>query len=148
MGGIARRSHPVGTVKSAGCFTLAPSGPFLHKDLPKGWCDMQLWNDYEGRTIAEAYPLNKLIFDLRHQQPLRIQLLKDPKSVAQNYGLGPEEMARIDTLADESIDVFRSLKNHPLVDVGAHPLGLLMCLVVVQAEGRRLKREQQQTVTK
>src|SRR5215468_3993115 len=61
MGGIARRSHPVGTVKSAGCFTLAPSGPFLHKDLPKGWCDMQLWNDYEGRTIAEAYPLNKLI---------------------------------------------------------------------------------------
>ena len=22
---------------------------------------MQLWNDYEGRTIAEVYPLNKLI---------------------------------------------------------------------------------------
>jgi 2,3-dihydroxyphenylpropionate 1,2-dioxygenase len=93
-----------------------------------------------------SYNLNKLIYDLRHEQPLRIQLLKDPKSVAKNYGLNSEEMARIDTLADESIDVFRSLKNHPLVDVGAHPLGLLMCLVVVQAEGRRLKREQQQAV--
>ena len=22
---------------------------------------MQLWNDYEGRTIAEAYPLEKLL---------------------------------------------------------------------------------------
>jgi 2,3-dihydroxyphenylpropionate 1,2-dioxygenase len=91
-----------------------------------------------------AYPLNKLIYDLRHDQPLRIRLLQDPKAVAKNYGLKPEEMEKIDTLADESIDVFRSLKSHPLVELGAHPLGLLMCLVVVQAEGRRLRREKEQ----
>ncbi len=31
-----------------------------------------------------------------------------------------------------SIDVLRSLPPpHPLVDAGAHPLGMLMCLVVV-----------------
>ena len=72
--------------------------------------------------------MNKLIYDLRHQQPLRIQLLKDPKAVAKNYGLSPEEIARIDTHADESIEVFRSLKSHPSVEVGAHPLALLMCL--------------------
>jgi len=40
-------------------------------DLPKGilpasiskrtGLTMQLWNDYEGRTIAEVYPLNKLV---------------------------------------------------------------------------------------
>jgi hypothetical protein len=29
------------------------------------------------------------------------------------------------------------------VELGAHPLGLLMCLVVVQAEGRRLRREKE-----
>jgi len=33
-----------------------------------------------------------------------------------------------------------------LVELGAHPLGVLMCLVVVQAEGRRLKKEQQPVV--
>ena len=91
-----------------------------------------------------SYPLNKLIYDLRHSQQLRLELLENPKATAKTYGLKPEELERIDTLADESIDVFRSLKSHPLVELGAHPLGLLMCLVVVQAEGRRLKREKQQ----
>ena len=42
-------------------------------------------------------------------------------------------------ITDENIDVLRSLKPHPLVDAGAHPLGMLMCLVVVQAEARRLR---------
>jgi hypothetical protein len=42
-------------------------------------------------------------------------------------------------MKDESIDVLKSLKNHPLVDVGAHPLGMLMGLVVVQAEARKLR---------
>jgi hypothetical protein len=40
----------------------------------------------------------------------------------------------IETLKDESIDMLRSLKSHPLVEAGAHPLGTLMSLVVVQAE--------------
>ena len=45
------------------------------------------------------------------------------------------ESARTEALGllkDESIDVLRSLKSHPLVDAGAHPLGMLMALVIVR----------------
>ena len=123
--------------------TQAPEGP---APAPK-W-DFQNLGGYQfyKHPAPSSYKLNKLIYDLRHKQRLRIELLKDPRAVAKDYGLSAEEMARIDTLADESIDVFRSLKSHPLVELGAHPLGVLMCLVVVQAEGRRLKKEQQPVV--
>jgi 2,3-dihydroxyphenylpropionate 1,2-dioxygenase len=127
--------------------TTVPTG-----DAPKTKWDFQNLGGYQfyKHPAPASYPLNKLIYDLRHKQRLRINLLENPKAVAKDYGLKPEEMEKIDTLADESIDVFRSLKSHPLVELGAHPLGLLMCLVVVQAEGRRLKKEkeQRQEVTK
>ncbi|HJT88343.1 MAG TPA: hypothetical protein VJ732_10815 [Bryobacteraceae bacterium] len=114
-------------------------------ELPAPKWDFQNLGGYQFYKHPEpsSYPLNKLIYDLRHNQRLRIELLKDPQAVAKNYKLSPAEAAKVDTLADESIDVLRSLKSHPLVELGAHPLGLLMCLVVVQAEARRLRREQQ-----
>jgi 2,3-dihydroxyphenylpropionate 1,2-dioxygenase len=118
----------------------APEG-----ESPKPKWDFQNVGGYQfyKHPAPASYPLNKLIYDLRHKQRLRIELLEDPKRVAANYHLTAAEMEKIDTLADESIDVFRSLKSHPLVELGAHPLGLLMCLVVVQAEGRRLRREKE-----
>jgi aromatic ring-opening dioxygenase catalytic subunit (LigB family) len=114
-------------------------------EAPKPKWDFQNVGGYQfyKHPSPASYPLNKLIYDLRHKQRLRIELLEDPKKVAASYHLSPGEMEKIDTLADESIDVFRSLKSHPLVELGAHPLGLLMCLVVVQAEGRRLRREKE-----
>lgn len=120
--------------------TAAPEG-----EAPKPKWDFQNLGGYQfyKHPAPASYPLNKLIYDLRHKQRLRIELLEDPKKVATNYHLTAAEMEKIDTLADESIDVFRSLKSHPLVELGAHPLGLLMCLVVVQAEGRRLRREKE-----
>lgn len=88
-----------------------------------------------------AYKLNKLLYDLRHKQTLRRQLYADTPGVAAEYGLNPEESIAIETLKDENIDMLRSLKSHPLVEVGAHPLGTLMSIVVVQAEARRLRAE-------
>jgi aromatic ring-opening dioxygenase catalytic subunit (LigB family) len=88
------------------------------------------------------YRLNKVIFDLRHSQPLRMRLLENSHSLAAEYGLNAKEAEALATLKDESIDVLRSLKSHPLVEIGAHPLGMLMCLVVVQAEQRRMKQQQ------
>ncbi len=70
---------------------------------------------------------------------MRIEFLKDPLSIAAKYKLNPEESKALVTITDENIDALRSLKPHPLVDAGAHPLGMLMCLVVVQAEARRLR---------
>jgi len=89
-----------------------------------------------------TYRLNKIIFDLRHDQKLRTRLFEDSRGLSAEYGLNPKEAEALDALKDESIDILRSLKSHPLVEAGAHPLGMLMCLVVVQAEQRRLKQQQ------
>jgi 2,3-dihydroxyphenylpropionate 1,2-dioxygenase len=91
-----------------------------------------------------VYRLNKVIFDLRHHQALRRRLFEDTNSVGAEYGLTQNETDALALLKDESIDILRSLKSHPLVDAGAHPLGMLMALVVVQAEQRRLRREARQ----
>ena len=70
---------------------------------------------------------------------LRHRLFASPQAVAKEYNLNPEESKALETVLDENIDSLRSLKPHPLVDAGAHPLGMLMSLVVVQAEMRRLR---------
>ena len=88
-----------------------------------------------------VYRLNKVIFDLRHQKDLRRRLFQDTAAVGREYNLTDKETEALGLLKDESIDVLRSLKSHPLVDAGAHPLGMLMALVIVQAEQRRMARE-------
>lgn len=89
----------------------------------------------------KSYNLNKLLYDLRHMQALRRRLYVDTPGVAAEYNLDATEAAAIETIKDENIDMLRSLKSHPLVEVGAHPLGTLMSLVVVHAEARRLRAE-------
>jgi aromatic ring-opening dioxygenase catalytic subunit (LigB family) len=88
-----------------------------------------------------CYRLNKVLFDLRHEQTLRRRLYENTQAVAAEYGLNPRESEALETIKDENIDMLRSLKSHPLVEAGAHPLGTLMCLVVVQAEARRMRQE-------
>ena len=88
-----------------------------------------------------SYKLNKLLYDLRHKANLRLRILLDTPAVAAEYQLNPRESAALETIKDENIDMLRSLKPHPLVDAGAHPLGTLMALVVVQADARRLRKE-------
>ncbi len=88
-----------------------------------------------------VYRLNKVIFDLRHQKDLRRRLFQNTAEVGAEYGLTEKETEALGLLKDESIDVLRSLKSHPLVEAGAHPLGMLMALVIVQAEQRRMARE-------
>jgi hypothetical protein len=85
-----------------------------------------------------------VLFDLRHHHDLRLRLLKDTPSVAREYNLNPKESAALETIKDEGVDSLRSLKPHPLVDAGAHALGMLMSLMVVQAEARRLRSVTQQ----
>jgi 2,3-dihydroxyphenylpropionate 1,2-dioxygenase len=94
---------------------------------------------------ASAYKLNKLMYDLRLNQALRLRLLSDTPSVAAEYGLNAKEAQAVELMKDESIDMFRSLKNHPLVDAGAHPLGMWMAVIVVHAEIRRQRAASLQT---
>lgn len=95
--------------------------------------------EFYKHPAASSYKLNKLLYDLRHKQQLRYRFLTSTKDVTDEYGLPPVEAEAMEKIKDENIDVLRSLKDHPLVEVGAHPLGMLMCMVVVQAEARRLR---------
>src|ERR1700694_4811897 len=88
-----------------------------------------------------VYRLNKVLYDLRFSQDLRLRLFESTKSVATECGLNEKEATVLETMKDETIDAVRSLKPHPLVEAGAHPLGMWMSILVVQAEQRRLRAE-------
>lgn len=118
--------------------------PNRRKEAPKGeippaYKFTQGGFEFYKAPSSSSYSLNKVLYDLRHKQDLRLAFLNDPGAIAAQYGLNPQESKALAMMTDENIDVLRSLKPHPLVDAGAHPLGMLMSLVVVQAEARRLR---------
>ena len=100
-------------------------------------------NEFYKHPAASSYNLNKLLYDLRHDSALRRRMIENPGAVAQERNLSAREAMVIDTLLDENIDLLRNEKTHPLVEAGAHPLGTLMSIVVVQAEMRRMRKEAQ-----
>jgi 2,3-dihydroxyphenylpropionate 1,2-dioxygenase len=108
-------------------------------EIPQAYKFTQGGFEFYKAPPSSSYSLNKVLYDLRHHQDLRLRFLKDPAAIAAEYKLKPEEGKALAMITDENIDVLRSLKPHPLVDAGAHPLGMLMCLVVVQAEARRVR---------
>jgi len=112
-------------------------------EVPPAYTFTQGGFEFYKAPKSSSYSLNKVLYDLRHDQQLRFEFLKDTNTVAAKYKLNPEEAKALATITDENIDALRSLKPHPLVDAGAHPLGMLMCLVVVQAEARRLRAARQ-----
>jgi 2,3-dihydroxyphenylpropionate 1,2-dioxygenase len=113
-------------------------------EIPPAYTFTQGGFEFYKAPKSSSYSLNKVLFDLRHDQKLRFEFLKDTAAVAAKYKLSPSETTALATITDENIDALRSLKPHPLVDAGAHPLGMLMCLVVVQAEARRMRAAAQQ----
>jgi len=86
-----------------------------------------------------AYKLNKILYDLRFKQSLRVRLINDIPGVAAEYGLPLQDAKVLETLQDEDIEKFRNGKVHPLVEAGAHPLGMWMSVIVFHAELRRLR---------
>jgi aromatic ring-opening dioxygenase catalytic subunit (LigB family) len=110
-------------------------------EIPPAYTFKQGGFEFYKAPKSSAYSLNKVLYDLRHKQDMRLHFLKEPRVIAAQYGLNKQETDALEMITDENIDVLRSLKPHPLVDAGAHPLGMLMCLVVVQAEARRVRAE-------
>jgi 2,3-dihydroxyphenylpropionate 1,2-dioxygenase len=80
---------------------------------------------------AEAYGLNKLLFESRHSADLRERIIKDLDSVAREYDLHGKQR----TAAEELINVGKGglVSEHvgPLAEAGAHPLQALMALHVI-----------------
>lgn len=99
--------------------------------------------EFYGHPKASAYNLNKLLYDLRHSPELRREFIENPSKMAEDRKLGPRETAVLETLLDEDIDLLRNKQTHPIVEAGAHPLGMLMSLVIVQADMRKMRAEKQ-----
>ncbi len=108
-------------------------------EIPPAYNFQQGGFEFYKHPHPSAYNLNRILYELRLSQDLRRRFFANPQKVAREYGLNDKECAVIETVLDENIDALRALKPHPLVEAGAHPLGMLMSLVVVQAEMRRLR---------
>jgi 2,3-dihydroxyphenylpropionate 1,2-dioxygenase len=93
---------------------------------------------YKHPSVA-AYKLNKVLYDSRFKRDLRLRLIHDLPSVAKEYGMTTEEAKVLETLQDDDIEKFRDGQVHPLVEAGAHPLGMWMAVIRIHAELRKLR---------
>lgn len=108
-------------------------------EIPPAYKFQQGGFEFYKHPHPSAYSLNRILYELRLSTDLRRRFFKNPTAVAKEFGCNDKEAELMKTVLDENIDALRSLKPHPLVDAGAHALGMLMSLVVVQAEMRRLR---------
>ncbi|MFN8001947.1 MAG: hypothetical protein U0X75_13130 [Acidobacteriota bacterium] len=90
---------------------------------------------------AEAYHLNKLLFDMRLDSTLRRRLLTDLAGVAAEYQLPEEHLDAARALAEVGNSTKVSDNAGRIVAAGAHPLHALMTLHAVHGEMKRLQRE-------
>jgi AmmeMemoRadiSam system protein B len=89
-----------------------------------------------------SYKLNKLLYDSRWKRELRLRMLRDIDAVASEYGLPANETATLREVCKFTHNNTDrpALDADPLVALGAHPVGALMAVHVLQAEQRRLQR--------
>jgi 2,3-dihydroxyphenylpropionate 1,2-dioxygenase len=90
---------------------------------------------------AEAYHLNKLLFDMRHDGALRRRLLTDLDGVTAEYQLREDCLDAARALAEVGATTKISDNAGRIVAAGAHPLHALMTLHAVHGEMKRLQRE-------
>jgi 2,3-dihydroxyphenylpropionate 1,2-dioxygenase len=80
---------------------------------------------------AEAYGLNKLLFEVRHSADLRARILTDIDAVAAEYELPSAQRKAAEELINVGKGGLVSEHVGPLVEAGAHPLQALMSLHVI-----------------
>ena len=109
-----RKSQPTQVAEQFGGFKFENKGFQFYKHPP-----------------AEAYGLNKLLFESRHSADLRGRILSNLDAVAKEYELAPPQRKA----AEEMINVGKGglVSDHvaPLAEAGAHPLQALMSLHVI-----------------
>jgi 2,3-dihydroxyphenylpropionate 1,2-dioxygenase len=91
---------------------------------------------------AEAYGLNRLLFEVRHSADLRDRILKNLDSVATEYELNPQQRKAAEELINVGKGGLVSEHVGPLVEAGAHPLQALMSLHVIFSMSHRAGRAQ------
>jgi aromatic ring-opening dioxygenase catalytic subunit (LigB family) len=80
---------------------------------------------------SEAYGLNKLLFESRHNADLRDRIVNDFENVANEYDLQGRQRTAARAMIDVGGGGLVSEHVAPLADAGAHPLQALMSLHVI-----------------
>ena len=80
---------------------------------------------------ADAYGLNRLLFEVRHSAGLRDRILENLDAVAREYELNPQQRIAAEELINVGKGGLVSEHVGPLVEAGAHPLQALMSLHVI-----------------
>jgi len=86
---------------------------------------------------AEAYGLNRLLFEVRHSADLRKRVIADLDAVARDYELTSEQRRAAESLINVGKGGLVSEHVPPLVEAGAHPLQALMSLHVIFSMSHR-----------
>jgi AmmeMemoRadiSam system protein B len=116
----ARTSAPTSVAQPYGGFTFQNQGFQFYKHPP-----------------AEAYGLNRLLFEARHSADLRRRIIADLDSVALDYELNPLQRRAAESLINVGKGGLVSEHVPPLVEAGAHPLQALMSLHVIYSMSHR-----------
>jgi len=86
---------------------------------------------------AEAYGLNRLLFEVRHSADLRDRIIKHLDVVATEYELNAQQRKAAEELINVGKGGLVSEHVGPLVEAGAHPLQALMSLHVIFSMSHR-----------
>ena len=90
---------------------------------------------------AEAYALNKLLFESRHSQELRDRIVDDFENVANEYGLEGTHRKAARAMIDVAKGPLVSDHVKPLADAGCHPLQALMSLHVIYSTTHKARAQ-------
>jgi len=121
-----RKHAPTKVDKQYGGFQFKDEGYMFYKHPP-----------------AEAYALNKLLFESRHSQPLRDRIVDDFENVANEYGLEGVHRKAARAMIDVAKGPLVSDHVKPLADAGCHPLQALMSLHVIFSTTHKPRAQQQ-----
>ena len=97
--------------------------------------------NFYAHPSAEAYNLNKLLFDVRLDGALRRRLLTDFDSVITQYNIEGDSIDAAHAIAEVGTTAKVSDNAGRIVNAGAHPLHALMSLHAVHGEMKRLQKE-------
>ena len=88
-----------------------------------------------------VYRLNKLLYDSRHMPSLRARMFEDLEAVMKEYELSATEASALrKTFEFRYLDSDRPARDtDAIVEIGAHPVGALMAIHVLQQQARKRK---------
>ncbi len=86
-----------------------------------------------------VYQLNKLLYDSRYKPALRQHMFDDLDGVMREYKLSAKEAGALKRVFEfPNLDTARPARDaEPVVQIGAHPVGALMAVHVLQQQARK-----------